>query len=43
VIENAIMAIQLTGLFETVLTAWNALPVKDQEWPEVKVHFTNAY
>ena len=42
-IDKAIMATQLTGLLETELTTWNILPVEDQEWIDVKVHFINTY
>ena len=44
-IDKTIMTIQLTGLFNTTpaLAAWNVLLVEDQDWPNMKAHFTNAY
>ena len=40
---QAIMAIQITGLYSEALIAWNGTPEATHTWDTLKGHFTRAY
>jgi hypothetical protein len=42
-INQAVVAIQATGLFEAAMEKWHALDPEDQEWLNVKEHFGSAF
>ena len=42
-IDKALTAIQLTGLFPTAILEWNGFADGNQTWPEFKSHFQEAY
>jgi hypothetical protein len=42
-INRAIMAIQLTGLYSQALIDWNAMAPAARTWDALKSHFTTAY
>ena len=42
-VDKALTAIQLTGLFPTAIFEWNGFDGNHQTWPEFKSHFQEAY
>ena len=42
-VDKALTAIQLTGLFPTAILKWNGFADGHQTWPEFKSHFQEAY
>eukprot|EP00804_Cyclotella_cryptica_P024020 CCRYP_020051-RA/>CCRYP_020051-RA protein AED:0.50 eAED:0.38 QI:0/-1/0/1/-1/1/1/0/399 len=43
IIDKAIVAIQLTGLYETVLLEWSGFAEANKTWQQLKLHFEEAY
>ena len=43
VIDKAIVAIQLTGLYETALLEWSGFTEDNKTWQQLKLHFEEAY
>ena len=41
--DTALIAIQLTSLYSTVILQWNAIYEVNQTWPKFKAQFTKAY
>ena len=42
-VDKALTAIHLTGLFPTAILEWNGFADGHQTWPEFKSHFQEAY
>jgi hypothetical protein len=42
-IDKAVTSVQLTGLYPTALLEWNGFAEENKTWPELKLHFTEAY
>eukprot|EP00804_Cyclotella_cryptica_P013523 CCRYP_017243-RA/>CCRYP_017243-RA protein AED:0.41 eAED:0.30 QI:0/0/0/1/1/1/5/0/1642 len=43
IIDKAIVAIQLTGLYETALLEWSGFAEENKTWQQLKLHFEEAY
>eukprot|EP00804_Cyclotella_cryptica_P017051 CCRYP_003288-RA/>CCRYP_003288-RA protein AED:0.71 eAED:0.43 QI:0/0/0/1/1/1/2/0/302 len=43
IIDKAIVAIQLTGLYETTLLEWSGFAEANKTWQQLKLHFEEAY
>eukprot|EP00804_Cyclotella_cryptica_P006988 CCRYP_007119-RA/>CCRYP_007119-RA protein AED:0.63 eAED:0.16 QI:0/0/0/0.5/1/1/2/0/878 len=43
IIHKAIVAIQLTGLYETALHEWSGFTEANKTWQQLKLHFEEAY
>eukprot|EP00804_Cyclotella_cryptica_P028204 CCRYP_011045-RA/>CCRYP_011045-RA protein AED:0.18 eAED:0.15 QI:0/0/0/1/1/1/2/0/1234 len=43
IIDKAIVAIQLTGLYETALLEWSGFVDANKMWQQLKLHFEEAY
>ena len=42
-VEKALIAVQLTGLYATAILEWNVVDVMNQTCTKFKMHFTEAY
>ena len=42
-IDKALTAVQVTGLFPTAILEWNGFASEDKTWPEFKSHFIKTY
>ena len=42
-VDKAITAIIETGLYQTAILEWNGFAEADKTWPQLRVHFTEAY
>ena len=42
-VDKAITAIIETGLYQTAIREWNSFDEGNKTWPQLRVHFTEAY
>eukprot|EP00804_Cyclotella_cryptica_P001036 CCRYP_008351-RA/>CCRYP_008351-RA protein AED:0.69 eAED:0.47 QI:0/-1/0/1/-1/1/1/0/427 len=43
IIDKAVLAIQLTGLYKTALLEWSGFAEANKTWQQLKLHFEEAY